>query len=274
MSKRFVLLLFSFCSYSEAFLTCQVPGTCTGVYTDITILDSYDQCLDRCQGKERGACNWITFNDQNKVCLDYSDCPEIDQKCEVCTSGERDCVMGASCNLKGFCQGHVLSYNVTSSLMACQESCQALQACAWYSYHTDNSLCVLTSDCPTFDESCTNCVSGERACFEGEPSSTTSSSTTAASSTTTPLNPNPFNRLIINGRVINLGDDGKRCPYLTMPFDNNNYGIFLKDKLVVCGEGNSSCYSLAHFGQDWQLIGDKTPIIRLPGGVQMSDTEW
>ena len=59
-----------------------------------------------------------------------------------------------------------------------------------------------------------------------------------------------------------------------MPF-NGIFGTFLKDKLVVCGYANSSCYSLAHYGQDWQLIGDTTTFIRRTlGDVQMSDTEW
>ena len=213
--------------------------------------------------------------------MNRTTCASTSPTCDVCISGERDCVVGASCNLNGFCHGHVLSYNVTSSLTACLESCQALPACAWYSYHTDNYFCLLTSDCVTFDESCTNCISGERACFGGEPLTTTTSSsstTTSYSSTessTTPFVPNPFNRLIITktGQVINLADDNKRCPNLTMSF-YYSHGIYLNGKLVVCDKRNSSCFSMTSYGEDWQFIGDSFQARVNPGDVQLSDTKW
>ena len=283
MLEAFLLLLF-LVSSSEATLKCKLPGACTGFVNDANILDSYDQCLEHCKSKDQGTCNWITFNEQNKFCLDFSDCPEIDDTCKVCASGERDCVIGASCNLLGTCQGHILSYNVTSSLTACLETCQGLPACAWYSSHTDNSICTLTSDCLNIDESCQTCISGERACFEGELSTTTSSSststpsTTTSSSTTTTLS-NPFNRLVIaaTGEVINLDEDGKRCPYVIFPFDDfqyDNYGVYLNGKLIICGAGNLSCFSLANYGQDWQPIGETSKMRFYPGDVQLSDTEW
>ncbi len=46
-------------------------------------------------------------------------------------------------------------------------------------------LCILFSDCPTLDETCETCISGERRCEEDEEGSTTTTETATTDTATT-----------------------------------------------------------------------------------------
>lgn len=211
MSLLISLLLISLFSCPGAqSLGCQLQGTCTGVNSFVSTSDSYNQCLEHCKSNDPDTCDWITFNEQDKVCFGYYDCPSIDLTCEVCTTGERACHGGVP----------------TAA----------------------NVPLILTADI----------------------------SKAQTKSSGIPLNPNPFNRLVIgfNGEVINLSDDGGKCPFLNMPFKYHSYGTFLNGKLIICGHPEPSCYSLAGYGQDWKLVGELSPTRLSNGNVQMSDTEW
>ena len=54
-------------------------------------------------------------------------------------------ISGASCNIHGFCQGHILSFNTTADLTECLTSCLVNTNCNWYTYYEESSFCVLTS---------------------------------------------------------------------------------------------------------------------------------
>ena len=78
------------------------------------------------------------------------------------------------------------------------------------------------------------------------------------------------------GWVINLDEDGGSCPQLKMPFEAFNLynGIYLNGKLIICGTENSTCFSKATYGQEWQKLDDVTEIRKYPDDIQMSDSEW
>ncbi len=46
-------------------------------------------------------------------------------------------------------------------------------------------LCILFSDCPTLDETCETCISGERRCEDEGSTTTTETATTETATTTT-----------------------------------------------------------------------------------------
>ena len=47
----------------------------------------------------------------------------------------------------------------------CLNLCKDDSSCAWFTYFRAPSECVLYFDCPMIDETCEDCVSGERSCI-------------------------------------------------------------------------------------------------------------
>ena len=42
--------------------------------------------------------------------------------------------------------------------------CRANAKCRWFTFVGQNSACILFKDCSAVDQTCKNCVSGEREC--------------------------------------------------------------------------------------------------------------
>lgn len=53
------------------------------------IVTDTDACLDLCAGDYR--CNWWSFDSSDGFCTLTDDCPTLDQSCETCISGQKDC---------------------------------------------------------------------------------------------------------------------------------------------------------------------------------------
>ncbi len=67
----------------------------------------------------------------------------------------------------------------------CLQLCNSTSGCRWFTFYQSVSECILFRNCPTIDESCEDCVSGERQCIDETTSTTTVEPT--PSSTTTPI---------------------------------------------------------------------------------------
>ena len=69
------------------------------------------------------------------------------------------------CDAPGLCIGVEVGYGMTDDEAACNDLCTANDLCQWYSYDSNGSLCLLTSDCNNV-ESCQadNCVHGQKDC--------------------------------------------------------------------------------------------------------------
>ncbi len=79
--------------------------------------------------------------------------------------------------LTGQCQGLVDYVEPLASAEECLQLCHSTRGCRWFTFQSTVSECILYKNCPSFDETCEACISGEQRCFESE-STTTSTTTT------------------------------------------------------------------------------------------------
>ena len=68
---------------------CDVLGQCLAVPVGTNVESNQDDCLQDC--KDLDGCEWYTFDTSSGVCLLFADCPNIDESCGTCISGEDDC---------------------------------------------------------------------------------------------------------------------------------------------------------------------------------------
>lgn len=81
----------------------------------------------------------------------------------------------ATCWVQGECNGIVDFIDEQPSAIDCLLLCNSTFGCRWFTYHLPSSECLLYLNCLTIDESCEDCISGERRCInEPTPSTTTS----------------------------------------------------------------------------------------------------
>lgn len=75
------------------------------------------------------------------------------------------------CSVAGECaHSNVVGIVSTDSNYFCLESCQNTTACNFYTLYSSDEVCVLTSDCGSFETgTCLNCVSGEVMVYELSP---------------------------------------------------------------------------------------------------------
>ncbi len=89
------------------------------------------------------------------------------------------------CWVQGECKGIVDFFEEQATTNDCLQLCNSTLGCRWFTFYSPSSNCLLYQTCLSINESCGDCISGERRCIE-EPSSSTASS--ASSSTiTTPM---------------------------------------------------------------------------------------
>ena len=66
---------------------------------------------------------------------------------------------------EGQCLGPVLGTEFEENPNDCLDLCQSTDGCEWFSYHTDDSACILTTECQFVDETCIGtCFYGDKAC--------------------------------------------------------------------------------------------------------------
>ena len=69
---------------------CWVQGQCQGNLIQTKPVETQEECLDQC--KSTKGCKWFTFsNDPEPFCLLFRDCPNLDETCSGCISGEQRC---------------------------------------------------------------------------------------------------------------------------------------------------------------------------------------
>ena len=117
------------------------------------------QCL---QFQDDPDCTWFTYYVDNMVCEGLAECTKlVDNSAFV--SGESDCP-DLACRLQGRCEGDIHNVTQAESYQDCQEQCRSLQDCEWYTYYVESSTCFTYADCPTLDETCIPCMTGQRGC--------------------------------------------------------------------------------------------------------------
>ncbi len=68
---------------------------------------------------------------------------------------------------KGTCQGEEDHFEETNTEAACLSLCVRDPDCNWYTYNRAVKLCYLFKTCPSIDEECSTCMSGEKGCKIG-----------------------------------------------------------------------------------------------------------
>ena len=144
-------------------------------------------CLEFCNSKSK--CSWMTYFPDTSYCQLYQNCPLLDTEyCENCLSSQSDCIPDEpTCFVNGKCDGIVHHTQPSASAEDCLQLCNSTVTCRWFTFEATGSECILLTSCPTIDESCETCTSGERRCISTASSSSpsTPSSTTTEFTTTT-----------------------------------------------------------------------------------------
>lgn len=74
-------------------------------------------------------------------------------------------VFSLVCDVQGGCtQSFVLSSEIVDGHDACIQYCKDDAQCQWFTYHSSSNLCSAFTECNNIDQSCTDCVSGQRDC--------------------------------------------------------------------------------------------------------------
>ena len=145
---------------------CFQAGECrNSYYTEGEFVSDEYACLDFCNSRLQ-ECNWFTYFPRQRFCQLFANCSTLDSVfCEDCLSGQQGCVPPEpTCWAQGECEGTIDRVVAASSKEDCLRLCQVEPSCRWFTFYEPSSLCILMKNCPTIDESCTTCVSGERRC--------------------------------------------------------------------------------------------------------------
>jgi len=144
---------------------CFSPGQCqNSEHLDGQFATDEYACLELCNSNP--SCQWFTFAPSLNFCELLLDCSTLDSsKCDDCLSGTRDCIpKEPECWIQGECVGTIDHFEKTESKEDCLNLCKTTLGCRWFTFWEPSSPCFLFKNCPTFDDSCDNCVSGESRC--------------------------------------------------------------------------------------------------------------
>ena len=98
----------------------------------------------------------------------------------------RDLLCHHKCFFLGSCIGVCLLVEVTPTAQECLQLCNSTLGCRWFTYYQSVSECVLFRNCPTVDNnSCEDCISGERRCIYASTSTTTTTTAEPTAPTST-----------------------------------------------------------------------------------------
>jgi hypothetical protein len=76
------------------------------------------------------------------------------------------------CDVQGSCTNDAFHSELIESADECLLLCNSFDSCEWFTFVTALSECQLRDSCPTIDETCSSCISGERGCLQEEETST------------------------------------------------------------------------------------------------------
>jgi hypothetical protein len=126
-------------------------------------------------------CEWLTFNRETNFCKLLKNCQTLNEEaCPNCLTSQQDCIQDDPiCFVVGVCLGNTVDSKFSTSPQDCLGLCYSNRFCQWFTFDTFTTECLLMDSCLTLDESCEDCISGERRCIE------VTSTTTEIASTTT-----------------------------------------------------------------------------------------
>jgi hypothetical protein len=133
----------------------------------------------------------MTYLPDISFCELQTNCSSLDtQLCDNCLSAQHDCIPNEkACSIQGSCNGIKMHSEELQTEKECLQLCDSTRGCRWFTFYTLVPVCVLFENCPSINESCEDCISGERRCIDEVVSSTTeiTSTTTEITSTTTEI---------------------------------------------------------------------------------------
>ena len=94
MSFNIAALLAAFCYLGAPALDqpeCyQAGGSCQGDLDSVLNgIESQNECLKNCRGRDK--CEWYTHNSASRTCFLFRNCPDIDENCLNCLTGQKLC---------------------------------------------------------------------------------------------------------------------------------------------------------------------------------------
>jgi hypothetical protein len=147
---------------------CFMEGRCT---RSQNVGESYKQneieCLKFC--KSNRDCAWFSFKYENNFCELLNNCTQLEETTSW-ISGSGSCRI-PECWINGKCLGTIYHSEKTKNQNECLDFCKSVHDCNWFTFYEEFSECVLYLDCPSIDETCNRCVSGEYSCLKKETSS-------------------------------------------------------------------------------------------------------
>ena len=93
-------------------------------------------------------------------------CNRLDSSKPDWTSGESRCEK-PQCWIQGQCLGETLDIERVENVEACLAKCKSKSACYWFTFFKPAAECIQFKTCPAIDDTCTDCISGERSCIAG-----------------------------------------------------------------------------------------------------------
>ena len=129
-------------------------------------------CLKLC--KSSPGCAWFSYQYKSNLCQLLDNCIEVEIT-NFWISGSGSCRV-PECWISGKCLGRVYYSGKTQTKNDCLALCKSYSECSWFTFSEEDSNCVLYLDCPSIDETCAKCVSGEHSCImDDKPSGNKSS---------------------------------------------------------------------------------------------------
>jgi hypothetical protein len=131
----------------------------------------------------------MTYFPDISFCELQTNCSSLEMElCDNCLSAQHDCIPNEkACSIQRSCNGIKMHSEEMQTEKECLQVCDSTGGCPWFTFYTLIPVCILFENCPSIDESCEDCISGERRCIDEVVSSTTeiTSTTTETTSTTT-----------------------------------------------------------------------------------------
>jgi len=144
---------------------CFIEGRCIeSQHVDVQISKNEIECLEICKSNER--CNWFSFKPESNFCDLLDNCTQLEDT-NLFISGSRNC-KAPGCWINGECLGTLFHSETTRNKLECLHLCKSDEECNWFTFYEVFYECVLYRDCPTIDETCSRCFSGEHSCVEEE----------------------------------------------------------------------------------------------------------
>ena len=92
-----------------------------------------------------------------------SNCRKFDSNTPDWISGESRCE-NPQCWVQGQCLGDTLDIGRIDNEDACLAKCKSESECHWFTFFKPAAECIQFRTCPAIDDTCTDCLSGERSC--------------------------------------------------------------------------------------------------------------